>query len=54
MPVFVPNQPVTTREPMVVVERLPAGRHRFRLIVEDDEGNRSAPDEVIVTVVRLQ
>jgi len=26
------------------------GRHRFRLIVIDDSGNKSAPDEVLVLV----
>jgi hypothetical protein len=29
---------------------LALGRHRFRLIVVDDAGNRSAPDEVTIIV----
>jgi len=52
VPVFTPNQPVVTRESSVVVEnRLEPGRHRFRLVVVDDDGNESAPDEVVVVVL---
>lgn len=52
---FVINADVVTTEPTVEVtvtrERpLPIGRQRFRLIVVDDAGNRSAPDEVTVIV----
>lgn len=52
---FVVNQDVTTQTPTVEVtisanNPLPLGRHRFRLIVVDDAGNRSAPDEAIVIV----
>lgn len=52
---FVINADVTTAEPTVEVTISPdrplaLGRQRFRLIVVDDAGNRSAPDEVIVIV----
>ncbi len=52
---FVLNTDVVTTEPTVEVtvsaERpLPIGRQRFRLIVVDDAGNRSAADEVVVIV----
>ena len=52
---FRPGQPVETNTPDVEVTiapnaPLPAGRHRFQLVVEDDSGNRSDPStaEVIV------
>lgn len=54
---FRPNQPVTTREPTVEVSNvvdghsLPVGRHRFRLIVVDETGRESAPDEIEVVVL---
>jgi hypothetical protein len=36
---------------MVTVDAgLRPGRHRFRLVVVDDSGNRSSPDELVVTV----
>jgi hypothetical protein len=52
---FVLNQDVETDTPTVEVTitrttPLALGRHRFRLIVLDDSGNRSAPDEVDVIV----
>ena len=52
---FVINADVTTAEPNVEVTVSPnnpisLGRQRFRLIVVDDAGNRSAPDEVLVIV----
>lgn len=52
---FVVNQSVTTDQPVVEVtvsanKPLPIGRHRFRLVVVDDAGNRSAADEVEVIV----
>jgi hypothetical protein len=52
---FVVNADVTTPAPTVEVtitpnRPMPLGRHRFRLIVVDDAGNRSAPDEVVVIV----
>lgn len=52
---FVLNADVVTREPTVEVtvtrERpLALGRHTFRLIVVDDAGNKSIPDEVQIIV----
>lgn len=49
------NQEVTTETPAVEVTVRPAeplalGRHTFRLVVTDDSGNSSVPDEVIVIV----
>lgn len=53
MAVFEPDRPVTTAEPRVVVDAgLPPGRHRFRLVVVNDRGIPSEPDEAVVTVVR--
>ena len=50
---FLPNRPAETREPVVVVDAgLPPGRHRFSLVVVDSQGRASAPDEVVVTVLR--
>lgn len=41
-----------TTEPFIVVDAgLPSGRHRFQLVVEDEAGNQSRPDQVIVTLV---
>ena len=52
---FVLNQDVETEEPNVEVTVTPnnalnLGRHRFRLIVVDDSGNVTTPDEVVVIV----
>jgi hypothetical protein len=48
---FVPNQPIATAEPRVLVDAgLPAGRHRFRLEVENERGQRSLPTEVTVLI----
>lgn len=52
---FTVNQDVTTDQPVVEVtvsasKPLPLGRQRFRLVVVDDSGNRSAPDEVEVII----
>ena len=52
---FVVNQDVETDVPTVEVtitpnNALPLGRHRFRLIVVDDSGNASQPDELDVIV----
>lgn len=46
MPEFRAGQPVVTNTPDVEVTvapnaPLPAGRHRFQLVVEDDSGNSS-------------
>jgi hypothetical protein len=55
MPQFIIDQEVTTQGPQVEVTITPTqplsiGRHRFRLLVADDAGNQSRPDEVEVIV----
>ena len=48
---FVIGTPIETADPTIQVDNpLPAGKHRFQLIVVEDQGNRSAPSifEVIV------
>ncbi len=53
MAVFRVNVPVTTTEPVATVDAgLPIGRHRFRLVVVDTAGLRSAPHEAVVAVQR--
>ena len=52
---FKPNVPVPSNGPVIEVtvpasNPLPVGRHTFRLEVEDDSGNKSKPDEVVVIV----
>jgi len=52
---FVINQEVRTETPTVEVtlsanNALALGRHTFRLVVVDDSGNSSIPDDVIVIV----
>lgn len=52
---FIINKEVKTDTPTVEVtlsvdKPLPLGRHTFRLVVVDDSGNTSVPDEVIVIV----
>ena len=52
---FIINQEVKTETPTIEVtlstdNALPLGRHTFRLVVVDDSGNTSIPDEVIVIV----
>ena len=52
---FKPNVPVPSTNPVVEVtipasNPLRVGRHVFRLEVEDDSGNRSKPDTVVVIV----
>ena len=52
MAVFKPGVPIATAEPFVQVDPgVPAGRHRFRLAVIDDDGNQSQPTIVVVTIV---
>ncbi|MCB1965289.1 MAG: hypothetical protein KDI64_04340 [Candidatus Accumulibacter sp.] len=56
---FVINQEVKTDTPTVEVtisanNALPLGRHTFRLVVVDDSGNTSIPDEVVVIVADTQ
>lgn len=51
MVAFVIGKAVRTAEPTVLVDAgLKAGRHRFRLVVVDEQGLESAPDEQIVEV----
>jgi len=55
MPEFRAGQPVVTDTPEVEVTvapnaPLPAGRHRFQLVVADDSGNSSDPSVVEVIV----
>ena len=48
---FVIGQPLTTTEPRVVVDAgLKPGLHRFQLVVVDDGGQASKPDEAVVEV----
>ena len=52
---FVINQDVATEVPTIEVtiganNPLRLGRHRFRLVVVDDTGNKSVPDDVEVIV----
>ena len=48
---FTPNKPVETNEAKIVVDPgLPAGRHRFQLVVVNRRGQRSRPTEVVVTI----
>jgi hypothetical protein len=56
---FAVNTDVVTREPTVEVTLSPdrplrLGRHTFRLIVIDDSGNKSIPDDVVVIVADQQ
>lgn len=55
MPVFKPNQPVETDQPVIVVEvdpnaPLAVGVHTFQLVVTDDAGNASQPAQVQIVV----
>lgn len=50
------NQPITTQDAKVEVsvtreQPLAVGKHRFRLIVVDQAGNESVPDEIEVVVL---
>ena len=48
---FVPGRPQTTRESTIAVDAgLPAGVHRFQLVVVNAAGLKSAPDEVLVQI----
>lgn len=52
MAIFVRGRPLTTRVPVIEVDAgLPAGVHRFQLVVVNAVGVRSAPDEILVQVV---
>ena len=50
MVAFTIGKPVTTDTPGVEVDGLPAGSHRFQLVVEDNDGLRSQPDQIVVLV----
>lgn len=55
MPFFDIGQTTETNEPAIEVTAsaehpLAPGRHVFQLVVEDDSGNRSAPDTVEIIV----
>jgi hypothetical protein len=53
MAVLVPGRPLTQRKPIVLVEnQLAVGRHRFQLVVTDDEGNASKPALIDIVVQR--
>jgi hypothetical protein len=48
---FAINQTLVTRESAIVVDAgLRPGLHRFRLVVSDDQGLSSRPDEVVVQI----
>lgn len=48
---FLPGVAVTTTTPTVTVDAgLAPGRHQFRLVVQDNDGNESAPAEQVVVV----
>lgn len=48
---FVIGQPQTTEVPRIAVDAgLKPGLHRFRLVVVDDRGLASAPDEQVVQI----
>src|SRR5437899_10463602 len=52
MPTLELHQPFETTEPRLRVENiLLPGRHRFRLIVVDDDGIESDPVDTLVTIV---
>lgn len=51
MPVLAVKQPLDQRKPILLVEnKLAPGRHRFSLIVENEQGAASDPAFVVVTV----
>jgi hypothetical protein len=55
MPEFTINTPIPTDQPAIEVTVTPArplsfGRHTFSLVVEDDSGNQSEPDTIIIIV----
>ena len=53
MAVLVPGQVFRSRDPKLPVENaLEPGSYRFRLVVVDDEQNRSLPTDLLVQVVR--
>ena len=52
MPAFEPGREFATKVPTITVDPgLRPGEHRFELVVIDDQGRQSAPDERVVTVL---
>lgn len=52
---FQVKRTVTTKKPIIKVNAgLPAGSHRFQLVVEDSRGNRSEPSQVVVNIVNTR
>jgi len=52
---FVAGTDITTNEPVIEVtvsrdKPLPVGRQTFRLVVVDDSGNASKPDQIVVII----
>ena len=46
------NNPITTAIPVLQVDGgMSPGRYVFRLVVVDDDGNMSEPDDQVVTIV---
>ena len=55
MAVLAPNKPVRSAEPQLLVEnQFEPGRYRFQLVVVDDSGNESGPNELVVQVRALR
>ena len=51
MPVLAFNKPVRSGVPQLLVENeLAPGSYRFQLVVVDDSGNESVPNDLIVQV----
>jgi len=50
---FIPNKPIETKTPKVVVDAgLKPGRYQFQLVVVDDQGNSSKPSSIIVEITQ--
>lgn len=52
---FIPNTDISTDTPTIEVTLSPTkplavGRHTFQLIVADDSGNLSKPDQIVIIV----
>ena len=55
MAVFTPGKTISTRRPVITVDAgLKPGRYYFRLVVIDEQGNRSKMDQALVTIVNRQ
>ena len=52
---FEPGKTIDTDTPKIEVDgTLAVGVHRFRLVVENDRGQRSRPAEISISVVRQE